>query len=479
MTTMFPCAKVKVAEDDDDRRHNNNNPQRWSTPRTVVEAYVRLRRDHAALQNIWLADHDVVRLLDARYDFRGGGARIKLTVKGVNKFFMSIGPMRLGKNFCHHPELNLLGHYRVWRNVKPGDASPAYHAFYFMCSEDRMTAVPVLDEEAAKPKHPFDLDQLLLNSDLRCNSLLNNMKRCTDDEIAFHLVALRAPKQRQQQPSSSSKKRAAPKLCENSAGTEASAASKVPRNESDDGATKNSSANIAAAAAADYNNDNTAIKVRRKPGPKPKPKPPPAPKPCLGWSGFKFNPLIRRSLVQYLDAQPPESDMVIPSKFPLLGPKDFHVLYNPQSSSTNCSSGEHEEAPPPPFVVYANGHDPSNCERAQRSYKHCPVCMKASGRLRTYLYLKGNKNNGNRHNNAESVEEDNDYDSYDANEEGTTTTNHPNAAVAPNAASIIRNRVVIHEEDRMRQERRNASYALLEERLWAHEKPRTTTRYAI
>jgi hypothetical protein len=42
----------------------------------------------------------------------------------------------------------------------------------------------------------------------------------------------------------------------------------------------------------------------------------------------------------------------------------------------------------PAFCIYCHNHDPSNCERDGRSYKHCTACMKASGRLRTHLYLK-------------------------------------------------------------------------------------------
>jgi len=390
---MFPCAKVDVAED----QHNHES---WSTARTVVEAYIRLRQDYAVLRNIWLADTDVVRLLDARYDFRGA-AKIKLTVKGINKYFMSIGTLRLGKNFCNHPELNLLGHYRVWRNVKLGAANPEHHAFYYMCSEDQMTKVPVLDEETAKAKNPFDLDKLLLYSDLCCNSLLGAtiMKRCTNDEISSHLTALRNPKQ----PCSTSKKRAAPELRENE--TEESAA-KAPRSATKDSLAKNS--------AAAEDNDRTEKKVRRKPGPKPKPKPPPPAKLCVGWSGPKVNPLIRRSLVQCLDAQPSESNTIIPSTFPLVGPRDFHVVYNRHQAS---SSSDAEALPSPQFVVYANGHDPSNCERAQRSYKHCLVCTKASGRLRTYLYLKKSKNHPQQHDNAAEEDDDGgDCDNYDEEE---------------------------------------------------------------
>ena len=314
MAEDYPCAMVKLADE----------PNRsWSVPRTAVEAYAQLIRDFPMAQDVWLADHDVVRLLQVRYDFTGAG-RINLKVKSMNKYFTEIGPVRLGGNFLKHPELNVLGHYQIWRRIKQEPK-----AFYFASSKKNVGSVPGLDSE--EPENGLQLDRMVLDSDVCCVFLLSIMKLCTSDDVAVQVAALRLPKP------TVGKKRPAPKVMDTAENCE-------------------------------------APQARRKPGPKPKPKPPPCPKPCLGWNASKYNPLIRMSLVAFLDALPPESEMLIPEQFPIVGPKDFYAVYN-----KDCE---------PSFCIYCHNHDPSNCERDKRSYKHCTACMKASGRLRTHLYLK-------------------------------------------------------------------------------------------
>jgi len=357
---MFPCARPKNSSGTE----SSSSARDWSTSRLILEAYVRLHKDVPALANAWIADVDVVRLLNARYDF-AGAANLRLQAKNVNKHFSQLGTIMLGANFevaqQHHPvqQVNLLGHYRVWRNVKRGTAAPEKCAFYYACSEDKMAQAPVLEQETTA-KDAFDLDKLVLQSDLLCNEVLKTLERCTNDEVAFHLLAFRLPKQpaaAAAAASSSGQKRAA--LGTDTTNSAATAAS-----------------NGAAAAAAPPEK-----KIRQKPGPKPRPKPPPEPKLCKGWSGDKYASLIRHSLVVYLQAQPEDSTLVIPTRFPLKGPKDFHVRYDRTREET-------------PFCIFANGHDPANCERSPKSYKHCPCCMRASGRLRTYRYLKA-KHQGN------------------------------------------------------------------------------------
>ena len=324
---------VQIAEEEPNRM--------WSVPRIFVEAYVQVVHDFPGLYGVWIADHDVVRLLQARYDFAGAG-KASLKVQNVNKYFAEIGPLRLGSAFAKYPELNVLGYYQIFRNIKPEGPKAA---FYYACSKNDVNVVPVLDR--AEPVIGFELDKMVLNSDICCSSLLKTMERSTSDDVARQLMLIGQGVVKKRAPR--------PRRAENDEG---------PR-------------------------------VRQKRGPKPKPKPPPAPKQCRGWSAPKYNPLIRHSLIACLGALPSESEVLIPEIFPLMGPKDFYVVYSQQSEPTFC--------------IYCIEHDPANCELDSRSYKHCAACLRASGRLRTFMYLKGKNEKQHQTGHNEDVHESTDY----------------------------------------------------------------------
>lgn len=344
----LPCAMVKLAVE----------PNRtWSVPRIVVEAYAQLVQDYPSMHGVWIADHDVVRLLQARYDFAGAG-KGNLKVQSVNKYFAEIGPLRLGSNFANYPELNVLGHYQIFRNIKPDEPKTA---FYYAGSKKDVNTVPALDR--TEPVNAFELDQMVLKSDLCCSGLLKNVERSTTDDVARQLVLLGPYVVKQHAPR--------------------------PRAiTTDDGR-----------------------RVRQKPGPKPRSKPPPAPKLCRGWSAPKYNPLIRHSLIACLGALPPESEELIPEIFPLIGPKNFYVVYRKRGDPTFC--------------IYCTEHDASDCELDSRSYKHCTACLKASGRIRSFRYHKRKNENQHEIGNSEDVDERTDYrDGYGDHYNDTNASLH-------------------------------------------------------
>lgn len=320
----------------------------WSASRCFFAAYKNLRNDFPKLKGAWISDEDLLRLLNARYDIC---SCLELSPKIMNKHFTKEGSkMGLGSNFDKYPLVNEEGHYRIWRRVKKGKiVSDSPVAFYFLAEDndgddedDKEAKVPLLRESENKS------DQMYADSRALTNQVLHDMvaKEMTGvkDEVAFHLSLFRLPQ-------------LAMLATNNADGGE------NDENNNDD----------------DKEVEEPPKKVRKKPGPKPKPKPPPAPKVCRGWSGLKYDELIRRSLIVAIENQ--NGALTVPQQFKLHGPKDFFVRYDAKKEES-------------PFIIYARGHDPSDCPIDPNSYKHCAPCAKASGRLRTYRYLK-KKNNRN------------------------------------------------------------------------------------
>lgn len=340
----------------------------WNPSRCLFTAYMNMRNDIPKLKGAWLSDEDVVRLLQARYDIC---RYINITPLSMNKHFTREASKYLGTNFDRYPLLNDEGHYRIWRRVKKGLGviSDIPMAFYFAAAdEEEASKLPIVIDTEYKSDKLFTDSRVLTNQVLHEMRVQDTMR--VKDEVAFRLSAFNLPHL-------------------------AMLATNKDGNETEDGSTQ-ANVGVKRKSLDDMMGIDPPKRSRRKPGPKAKPKVAPEPKVCRGWSGQKYDEeLIRRSLIVALENQ--EGALIIPEKFDLRGPKNFIVRYDPQKETS-------------PFIIYSKDHDPENCPIDSKSYKHCTACAKASGRLRTYRYLKKKNNRSSDGGGGGGGDEDDDED---------------------------------------------------------------------
>lgn len=159
--------KADEPENNPQRQQQEEEPWEWEDGRIIAEAFRRLCRDTPDLQNVWLADEDVVRLLLRRYDFEGSsrvGRKVRLhegnLKTAVKEFATTVG---LGSasgienddddDSQHRTTLNAQGFYlidhvlqpSVWdwtRRFEESEIPITFYYYYASSADQRHLVLP-------------------------------------------------------------------------------------------------------------------------------------------------------------------------------------------------------------------------------------------------------------------------------------------------------------------------------------------------